>query len=119
MYVVRLQAVLYGVDRVAYLPQWSKRLMCIENSADSVTARFDDGTSSIGSILVGSDGSHSRVREICHPSAYQTYQLPIRLLGVTVQYSAQQVERLLSLDPFFFQGSDPRSDTYLWFSCMF
>ena len=115
---VRVQPIRYLYD-VAYLAQWSKRLNDIESSADSVTARFDDGTSYVGSMIVGCDGSHSRVREICHPSGYQTYQLPIRLLGVTVQYSAQQVEKLLSLDPFFFQGSDPRSDAYLWFSCMF
>ena len=101
------------------LPQWSKRLVDVENSADSVTARFEDGTSYTGRIVVGCDGSHSRVREICHPSGYQTYELPIRLLGVTVQYSAQQAEKILSLDPFFFQGSDPRSDVYLYFSCMF
>ncbi|MCJ1251677.1 hypothetical protein MMC30_008912 [Trapelia coarctata] len=95
---------------------WSKRLKDIEHSADSVTARFDDGTSCTGSVLVGCDGSHSRVREICHPSGYQTYQLPVRLLGVTVQYSAQQVEEILALDPYFFQGSDPRSDTFIYFS---
>ena len=105
------------IERLAHRLQWSKRLILVDRSAGLVTAQFDDGTTCTGIMLVGCDGSLSRVREICYPLGHQTYKLPIRLLGVTVQHTAPQVHEVLQLDPFFFQGSDPRSDSYLWFSC--
>ncbi|KAB5575398.1 hypothetical protein GE09DRAFT_1091864 [Coniochaeta sp. 2T2.1] len=46
--------------------QWGKELQEIEYSPDgtSVTARFTDGTADTGSILIATDGPHSRVRTL-------------------------------------------------------
>ncbi|KAF8134181.1 hypothetical protein K438DRAFT_1883381, partial [Mycena galopus ATCC 62051] len=46
------------------------RLTHIEDGADGVTARFEDGSSAQGDILIGADGIHSKVREhVLGPSA--------------------------------------------------
>ncbi|KAF8134184.1 hypothetical protein K438DRAFT_1640816 [Mycena galopus ATCC 62051] len=42
---------------------YGARLTHIEDSADGVTARFEDGSSAQGYILIGADGIHSKVRE--------------------------------------------------------
>jgi len=46
-----------------------KRLTGIEESTGAVTARFDDGESATGDLLVGADGIRSTVREIILPQA--------------------------------------------------
>jgi 2-polyprenyl-6-methoxyphenol hydroxylase-like FAD-dependent oxidoreductase len=43
--------------------EYSKRLQKIETKEGVVTAYFEDGTSAIGSVLIGCDGGHSKVRE--------------------------------------------------------
>ncbi|QLK59592.1 FAD-dependent urate hydroxylase HpxO [Enterobacteriaceae bacterium Kacie_13] len=49
----------YGRDKV----QFGKRVTHIEESADSVTAWFDDGTSATGDLLIAADGTHSVIRQ--------------------------------------------------------
>ncbi|MGL4285648.1 MAG: FAD-dependent oxidoreductase [Phreatobacter sp.] len=44
-----------------------KRLIGFEEDAEGITARFEDGTSARGDLLVGADGLHSRVRRILLP----------------------------------------------------
>ncbi len=64
-----LQAMLldtYGRDRV----QFGKRVTHVEESADSVTAWFDDGTSATGDLLIAADGTHSIIRQ--HVLGYAT-----------------------------------------------
>lgn len=97
--------------------QWSKRLTTLHVSGDSATAHFDDGTFCHADIVVGCDGIHSSVRKMCFPSRHRNYELPVRMLGVGVPYSTDQVAEIRKLDPFFLHGSDSRSDVYLWFSC--
>ncbi|KAI1350266.1 hypothetical protein F5Y01DRAFT_326639 [Xylaria sp. FL0043] len=43
--------------------QWGKRLLRIESDDSVVTARFEDGTSAKGDMLVGADGIQSIVRQ--------------------------------------------------------
>lgn len=47
----------------------SKRLVRIDESADGVTAVFDDGTTASADILIGCDGVKSLVRSIIDPAA--------------------------------------------------
>ena len=69
--------------------------------------------------MVGADGFRSTVRAVLldHTSGLSHNSvLPIRLLGVSVIYSASFALQLCAVDPFFFQGGDPESDTFLFFS---
>lgn len=38
------------------------------------------------------------------------------MLGVSVVYPTALALKMRAQDPFFFQGGDPESDTYMWFS---
>jgi 2-polyprenyl-6-methoxyphenol hydroxylase-like FAD-dependent oxidoreductase len=49
--------------------EYGKRLMAAEETPDAVTARFSDGTTATGDILVGADGIHSVVRTLIDPAA--------------------------------------------------
>ena len=46
-----------------------KRLVSAEPSNGGVIARFADGTETHGDLLVGSDGLHSRIRQLVDPNA--------------------------------------------------
>lgn len=47
----------------------NKRLVAVEEHDGKVTARFADGTSATGELLVGADGLHSATRSIIDPQA--------------------------------------------------
>ncbi|KAK1141608.1 hypothetical protein N8T08_008872 [Aspergillus melleus] len=96
--------------------QWSKALEDVQYHDDSVTVRFEDGTSYRGSIVVACDGSRSRVRRTLYPLKYRNAPLPIQLLGATTRYSVEQAAAVRALDPFFFQGTHSESNVYLYFS---
>ncbi|KAL8870915.1 MAG: hypothetical protein Q9174_003149 [Haloplaca sp. 1 TL-2023] len=100
--------------------QWSKTLETIEYpDNDTVVARFADGTEAAGTLLVGADGSRSVVRSLLlsyDPRAALNKPLPVRLLGASVVYPSSLALRMRALDPFFFQGGDPGSDAFMWFS---
>jgi 2-polyprenyl-6-methoxyphenol hydroxylase-like FAD-dependent oxidoreductase len=46
-----------------------KRLVAAESTPRGVVARFADGTSATGDLLIGADGIHSRTRRIIAPAA--------------------------------------------------
>jgi 2-polyprenyl-6-methoxyphenol hydroxylase-like FAD-dependent oxidoreductase len=98
--------------------QWGKQVTGIDAVGDNqISAHFADSTSSpAGSIIVGCDGARSQVRKLLMPHSFQNYQLPIRLLGVSVVFSAAMAKPLRDLDPYFMQGGDKETDVFLWFS---
>lgn len=93
--------------------------MDITTGPDNVTISFEDGTTAEGWLLVASDGSNSRIRKYLYPSAFENIPVPVRLLGVTVSYTPEQVASALAIDPYFFQGTHSESNIYLFFSCKF
>ncbi|MFJ7247207.1 FAD-dependent oxidoreductase [Kitasatospora sp. NPDC098652] len=71
--------------------RYGKRLVGAEEGADGITARFADGTSATGDLLIGADGTGSTVRTLIDPDApaarytgllgvggYSPYRLPGR-----------------------------------------
>jgi FAD-dependent urate hydroxylase len=49
--------------------EYGKRLVDVTTSAAGVVARFEDGTSAEGDLLIGADGLKSRVRTLIDPEA--------------------------------------------------
>jgi FAD-dependent urate hydroxylase len=49
--------------------EYGKRLVDAERSGDGVLARFADGSTAVGDLLIGADGLRSRTREIIAPHA--------------------------------------------------
>lgn len=49
--------------------EYGKRLIGVDEQPDGVTARFADGTTAHGDILIGADGIHSIVRTLIDPAA--------------------------------------------------
>jgi 2-polyprenyl-6-methoxyphenol hydroxylase-like FAD-dependent oxidoreductase len=47
--------------------EYGKRLTDVDERSDGITARFADGTSASGDILIGADGIHSTVRRLIDP----------------------------------------------------
>jgi 2-polyprenyl-6-methoxyphenol hydroxylase-like FAD-dependent oxidoreductase len=50
---------------------YEKRLVGLEQDANGVTARFEDGTSAFGDLLIGADGVHSMTRQLALPGSPQ------------------------------------------------
>lgn len=96
--------------------EWSKTLSDITKDESGVTAHFTDGSTASGRLLVACDGAHSVVRRMLYPDSYENYQLPVRFIGASAKFTGEQVAEIRKLDGYFLQGSDPRSDAYLWFS---
>lgn len=66
----KLYAVLYEETvRRGIAIEHGKRLIGVEHRGEHVIARFADGTSASGTVLVGADGMHSAVRELVAPDA--------------------------------------------------
>ncbi|KAI4286446.1 MAG: hypothetical protein L6R35_004299 [Caloplaca aegaea] len=112
----RLRALLLdGLD-----VQWSRTLDTISTSTpNTITAHFTDATSATGTLLVGADGSRSSVRSFLlshNPRLAINNGLPVRLLGASVIYPRELAFKMRALDPFFFQGGDPSTNVFMFFS---
>ncbi len=95
--------------------QWGKAASRFESNEASATAHFDDGTSSAGWLIAACDGASSRIRRALFLEQH-SYRIPIRVMGVKVEYTSEQIEPLQALDPFFLQGTASGNDTYVYFS---
>lgn len=58
-----------AADAASIEVQYGRRVIAVDESADGVTARFEDGSSMGADVLVGADGVHSLVRRLIDPSA--------------------------------------------------
>ncbi|KAK5114260.1 hypothetical protein LTR85_010325 [Meristemomyces frigidus] len=102
---------------------YNKKLTSIAPSEDgkTVTATFEDGSSYTGSILVGADGTNSKVRHlllgeekaIAQPAS--TPEKPFVFTNSTVQYKAEQALFLRQLHPTFYMCLHPEGGLF-WVS---
>ncbi|KAL7817526.1 FAD/NAD(P)-binding domain-containing protein [Trichoderma aethiopicum] len=100
--------------------EWGKALSEFHTSDDGiVSARFEDGTSCTGTLLVACDGGQSRVRRALFPDESKLMvQLPVRTMGVKISLTAEQIEPMRKLDLFFLQGGSPSNSSFTYFSVL-
>ncbi|KYK60751.1 monooxygenase [Drechmeria coniospora] len=103
---------------VASHVRWGKRLSDVRPLDGAIRAVFEDGTTAEGSLLVGAEGSNSPTRKFLVPDAYHNYQLPVRLLGVSLDLTPAEAQPLRDIDPLLFQGCHPETGNYLWISLL-
>ncbi|KAK8028499.1 hypothetical protein PG991_005555 [Apiospora marii] len=99
---------------------WSQTVVNVRHEAapHGVSAIMQDGTSASGFLLIGVEGTNSRIRRFLVPDGYENYQLPARMVGVRLEMTEAQVAPLRCLDPLLFQGAHPTTGTFMWFSIL-
>ncbi|KAJ5020060.1 hypothetical protein K4K57_003467 [Colletotrichum sp. SAR 10_99] len=98
--------------------QWGKGFASYEEKEDSVIVSFEDGSTCAGRVLVACDGGASRVRTQLFPDHHQRHRIPVRVLGLKVFLSPEEMEPIRKLDPFFLQGTSSQNDTFLYLSML-
>ncbi|KAK5089748.1 hypothetical protein LTR70_006590 [Exophiala xenobiotica] len=91
----------------------------LSQEPDAATVSFEDGTSAASDLIIGCDGSNSRLRHYLFEGDHaksQLHQLPIRALGVTIRMTQQETTPLRRIDPLLFQGCHPETSTFMWYS---
>lgn len=80
-----------------------KDLVALEQDAHSATARFADGTSATGDLLVGADGFRSQVRNFVVPGAHPVYAGYIGWRGLAPEsrFSAKTREQVIETFSFY------------------
>ncbi|KAJ7615011.1 FAD-binding domain-containing protein [Roridomyces roridus] len=112
----RLLAEGLDVDRVRY---GMKFVGFAEDGEGGVEAEFADGSKVRGCMLIGADGSTSRVRRLLvGEEAGRVQPVGANFLGVTVRMTEAELAPLRAIDPLLFQGSHPDTGKYMWFSIL-
>ena len=94
--------------------QWSKTLTDISVADDSVKAKFSDGTSETGCIVIGCDGGDSTVRRIMQPQGFPKQDgYERRHLLVATSYPASEVSAIRNMHPFFLRCTHRETEVFL------
>ncbi|KAM0322028.1 hypothetical protein ACHAQA_009771 [Verticillium albo-atrum] len=97
--------------------EWSKAFSSFSQDGEGVTVAFDDGSEATGRLVVACDGGTSRVRRALFPDS-EGYRLPIRVLGFTAKYTAEEIGPMKKLDPFFLQATSSKDSNFMYFSIL-
>ncbi|KAK4164788.1 FAD-dependent urate hydroxylase [Cladorrhinum sp. PSN259] len=91
--------------------QWGKYAKDIIQTADSVTVRFEDGTSATGDVLIGADGTYSSVRPciLDKPNSEVLRRYPIATIVGEVKLDAKDTETQLRLAHSFYIAVGPET----------
>ena len=98
--------------------QWGCEISSFEVTDVGVGVEFGNGREVKGCLLVGADGSNSRVRQLICPETWMLQDVGVRMLGVTVRMTSQEIEPLRAIDPLLFHGADSETGVFMWFSVL-
>ncbi|CAH0036459.1 unnamed protein product [Clonostachys rhizophaga] len=98
--------------------QWNKTLKDFTETDKGMLVSFEDGTSVLGSLVVGVDGAQSKVRQQLCPTTHELHQLPIRFLGTTIKMSPEEAKVFTELDKLMFQATHPDTGTFFWYALL-
>ncbi|KAH6681818.1 hypothetical protein B0J14DRAFT_223642 [Halenospora varia] len=99
--------------------QWGKCVASYEDLQDKgVKVNFDDGSSVVGSMLVGADGNNSNVRKCLFQDEAKASlnALPINVTGVVRHFTPEEGFEPRAIDPLLFMGLHPQTCNYFWYS---
>ncbi|ESZ92454.1 hypothetical protein SBOR_7171 [Sclerotinia borealis F-4128] len=83
-----------------------------------VTAHFSDHSESRATLIVGADGNNSVTRRCLYQGTgtSELTKLPVYCVGIVRPFTEAQIAAVRDIDPLLFQGLDPETGTYMWFS---
>lgn len=81
-----------------------------------VTAKFADGKSVTGGILIGADGDKSIVRSGLKMENTKLTSLPINLIGAVRHFTPEQAVPVRALNPLLFFALQPETKVFLFYS---
>ncbi|CAG8953772.1 hypothetical protein HYFRA_00006663 [Hymenoscyphus fraxineus] len=99
--------------------QWGKIATSFKDLPDgTVEVNFQDGSVATGSMLIGADGNHSKMRKslIKDETKSSLTELPIRVLAAVRHFTYEQGLEARALDPLLFSGLNPTTSNYVWYS---
>lgn len=90
--------------------QFNKKLVSVTSTGSEVTATFDDGSIEKGNLIVGSDGSRSKVREfLVGAEAAKPFDTGMTIINhAYTGFTAEQALLLRKYDPIATCFYDPK-----------
>jgi 2-polyprenyl-6-methoxyphenol hydroxylase-like FAD-dependent oxidoreductase len=97
--------------------QYGKSLKSFETlDTGEVIARFADGSSASGGLLIGADGNNSVVRRGLKMENAELTPLPVNLIGAVRHFTPEQAVPVRALNPLLFFGLQPDTKTFIFWS---
>ncbi len=95
--------------------QYGKHLDSFVVEGDSVIAKFKDGSSTTGGLLVGADGNNSVVRTGLIMENSKLTSLPVNLIGAVRHFTPEQAVPVRALNPLLFFAMHPETRTFFFY----
>jgi 2-polyprenyl-6-methoxyphenol hydroxylase-like FAD-dependent oxidoreductase len=97
--------------------RYGKHLESFETTEHGeVIAKFNDGSTAKGGLLIGADGNNSVVRGGLKMESSNLTSLPVNLIGAVRHFTPEQAVPVRALNPLLFFAMHPETKTFFFFS---